>query len=201
MTADEISDAWNSQPVFGRKSGTLGEIIASKQKATRRQLRISAAIAVFAVVMAVVNFYGQYVQNENGLWISILRALPALVATPIHWGVCRRLATERHEQQQLAASHDAWLSQSIGRLQSEIQGKGAWKLGLFFAFVIAITSATKWIDFQSGQDSAAECVGILLAVVTLCLGVSIGIWHHRTQFLVPELDRCRRLLTELRVDG
>lgn len=198
MTLEQMKDAWHSQAIPSHTREALGQIISQKNTARKRQLVASFVIAVVAVGFGLLNFCGQYFWNGNSLLVSSLRALPVLAATGIHIVVCRRLAREQRERRELAASHTAWLKRWIGSLETEVRGPGRWKLLAFFSFLIAIASVTKWLDYQSGEDSAAECIAIVAAVITLCLFVSISLLHYRTQFLIPELHRCRQMLDELR---
>lgn len=109
MTDDQMRGFWQSQHQPSRSHESLGQIIASKNAATRRQLVTSSAVAFLALGFGVFNFWGQYFWNENTLLVSSLRALPVLSATAIHIMVCQRMAKEQQERLQLTSSHGVWL--------------------------------------------------------------------------------------------
>ncbi|MEM6691027.1 MAG: hypothetical protein AAF664_16485 [Planctomycetota bacterium] len=197
MTIDEIRDAWSSQETPQETGEGLSEIISEQNAGMRRQLTVTVLVAVAAFAMGVFNFLGQYFGNGNGLFISVLRSLPVLAATSIHIVAVKHMAKEQRLRFELAASHSDWLRHRIATLESEIRGSGWWKVAAFLAFLTSIVAITKWLDFRSGEDSLSECIAITFIVLAGCSLTLVGVWHHRTQFLIPELTRFRSLEADL----
>ncbi|MEL6109077.1 MAG: hypothetical protein AAFU85_23980, partial [Planctomycetota bacterium] len=56
------------------------------------------------------------------------------------------------------------------------------------------------IDYRNGTDTLAECLAIPTVVVIVFLIVGMMVWHHRTQFLRPELERFEGMLSEWQSD-
>lgn len=197
MTTDEIQDSWRSQEIRQLSGESLEGIIAQQNAGQKRQLTATVLFAIAAFAVGIFNFLGQYFGNGNGLFISVLRALPVLSAAMINIVVVRQMAKEKRQRIELAASHQDWLNHRIKGLEEEIRGGGWWKMAAFFTFLLLIVGITKWLDFQNGEDSLAECIGIVTAVLLVCVVVLVGVWHHKHQFLIPDLIRFRNLSGDL----
>lgn len=201
MTIEEIRQVWNDQGLPAEKLQVLSTITRREQTRSAFGFYFSIVSAALCLLLGVFNFYGQHVVNGDRLFVALLRALPVFVAVVIQVFVYRSLRRIHREREQLLDNHRAWLMHRTMELEREARGDGSWMLTWFFIFVVAVVSLTKWFDYSDGQDSLGECVVILLIVVAIFGVAFVAKWHHRQQFVVPELTRYQALLYELEDEG
>lgn len=192
MNIENAEKVWAEQSVPGQSPTDLSGMIRQQNSKSKRQLYCSFAFVILCLLFGVLNFYGQYFVNGDGLLVSSLRFSVVLIAIPIHLQVHRRLAKNYRDRVEASANQCEWLSLAVANLDQELHG-GQWKLGAFFLAVLGIVCATKWLDYRSGTDTLAECIAIPIAVAVVMLIVSVGVWHYRTTFLEPEYARLSSL--------
>ena len=197
MTPEEVGLVWKSQQGRSHSAAGLEEIVVRGMARIRRQLIVSLVFGVACIVLSTFNFYHWYVVDHKTLIASVLRAVPLLALAPIQFSIYRKLARVHQERQSLVVKHRAWLSRWVAELESEVRGEGRWKLAAFVVLSVASIAVSKLLDYRQGEDSLAACLGIPLSIIVICLLAAIAAWHYRTQFLIPELQRCRRMLNEL----
>ena len=197
MTFEEAAQAWKHQMTPQRSSAALDELIRRNNTRSNRRLIISTVFLVLCVAAAVLNFYGQHVVNGDGLLVSSLRAFPVLVAAVIQMAVVDGMKRSHKQRLSLTANQHQWLANWTSGLEIEVGRRAFWGPTLLLLLVLIIVSATKMIDYQNGDDTLGECIGVVLAFASCCAIVPTFLWHYRTQFLIPELRRCRELSRQL----
>lgn len=194
MNLHEASEKWSTQSVPELGRSRLDQIVTSHVKATHRQLWFSGMFCIACVVGAILNFYGQFFVNGDPLLVASLRFSVVLVVIPFQWYMWWSLRRKHQERIDSQLDQRKWLEKMVGDLAQEVETPKAWQLALFSLIIVGLTALTKGIEFQLGMDSAAECIGVVAAVIIGIGVVYLGVWHHRKNFLVPRYRWYQSLL-------
>lgn len=201
MTLEEAGQIWTDQSPPKKSKGELVKIVQSYNASTKRHLWASGFFCAFVIIAGIYNLIGQVFVNGDALGVALLRFSVLLVAIPIQLFVHRSLVRQHRERQSLASDHVAWLKLRVKELNTQINEPVQWKFLAFVLFTLVVVSLTKWIDYQSGEDSLAECLLIPGFVLISFLTVGLFMWHYRQMFMIPDLKRYRNLLGEATGDS
>ncbi|MEO1528931.1 MAG: hypothetical protein AAFX06_26215 [Planctomycetota bacterium] len=195
MTFEEMTTCWQQQSIPNRGPEQLRALVTRENRRQAIRLWASRFFLAFCVLAGIANLIGQRWENGDSWWLVFSRFSVVLIMFPFQWQAERLERRRLAQARALASDIGAWLTNRVNELRGDL--RPSWgKPIAFLAIVFSIVCWTKWIDYQNKTDTLAECVAIPLFVAMVFVVIAIGIWHHRTQFLVPELSRLETMLAD-----
>ena len=194
MTIDEARNVWADQPAPQIAAEKLEHVVTSQLRAKRNALRVMTCFTVVCIACGILGFFGRVVIEGDDWLVSVLRSSIPLVIIPFQLQAWWSANREYQERRNSAMDQRSSLERIIDDLHRQVHRPGDWKLLLFFLAVFAMMGSAKWLDYQRGEDSLAECVLILGFFVSMTTIIFLAMWHHRNMFLMPRLKHLRSVL-------
>ena len=197
MNLAQAQQVWSSQRISPMTRDQIQDVIQKSTASAGREMWTTLLMTSGIILLAIFNFYGQYVLNGDPLLIASLRFFMVLAVVPIQVFVWKGLRKRYHDRVNSQFDQKKWLTMTVADLKQQVEHPGDWKILLFCFVMTGVLAFTKYLDVQAGNDSVTESMAIVAVFVAFVAFIWLGRWHYREQFLIPRYDRFRGILSEM----
>ena len=195
MNLDQSQELWGAQGVPQNRRQTPRQLVERYVDSTGRQIRYGWLAVAVLLAFGVFNFYGQFVVNGDGLLVCMLRFAAVMLGSVIHLYVLSEMRRKRDERLSAGLDQRRWLAAMVDDLTEEVSAPPWLMLG-FVSLLIGLVGLSKWIDYRTGADSAAECVAVMAVVFAVVVGLLMAVQQYRNHFLIPRRRRLQQALVD-----